>query len=193
MTSRASFMTEDEFWELIDASKGEDPQDQLDNLVSTLASTTPEKIAGFDYVLCRLLERSYDADLWAAAHIVLGGCSDDEFDSFRAWLIACGRDVFKNALEDPDTLADVFDKFGEDDYPENDELWYVAGDAYEEMTGKGGDAFDRYLDGFDDDFDMIEINLEWSDDDPETLRKICPVLFETYYEDPLGCDFFQEA
>jgi hypothetical protein len=35
------------------------------------------------------------------------GCSDDEFDYFRAWLISRGRDIFTTALGDPDSLAEL--------------------------------------------------------------------------------------
>ncbi|EKC76209.1 hypothetical protein LEA_04821 [human gut metagenome] len=35
------------------------------------------------------------------------GCSDDGFIDFRAWLIAQGKEVYMNALRDPDTLADI--------------------------------------------------------------------------------------
>jgi hypothetical protein len=42
-----------------------------------------------------------------------GGCSDDGFEYFRAWLLAQGRDTFEKALEDPDTLAALEDPEGE--------------------------------------------------------------------------------
>jgi hypothetical protein len=53
------------------------------------------------------MARSYVAQLWAAAFVINGGCSDDGFEYFRGWLITRGREVFERALADPDSLADL--------------------------------------------------------------------------------------
>jgi len=180
--SRENFMSEDKFWEVIELSKADDPQDQLDNLTDTLAAMTIDEVFGFDYRLDKFLEISYSSELWAAAYIVCGGCSDDGFDYFRAWLISKGRAVYEAALENPDSLADVFEKADETDFPENEEILYAALDAYEEITGK--DDFYDVLDSFDDDFQILEIELNWDEDDPKTLEVICPILFKKYYEEP---------
>jgi hypothetical protein len=50
---------------------------------------------------------SYDWGLWGAACVINGGCSDDCFDYFRAYLISRGREVFEAAVADPDSLASV--------------------------------------------------------------------------------------
>jgi hypothetical protein len=39
--------------------------------------------------------------------VINGGCSDDCFDYFRAYLISHGREVFEAAIADPDSLASV--------------------------------------------------------------------------------------
>ncbi|MCL2863355.1 MAG: DUF4240 domain-containing protein [Methanimicrococcus sp.] len=175
-------MSEDKFWEIIELSKADDPQDQLDNLTDILAAMTVDEIFGFDYRLDKFLEASYSSELWAAAFIVCGGCSDDGFDYFRAWLISKGRAVYEAALENPDSLIDVFEQADETDYPENEEILYATLDAYEEITGK--DDFYEVLDSFEDDFSILEIELNWDEDDPKTLEVICPKLFERYYEEP---------
>ena len=36
-----------------------------------------------------------------------GGCGDDTFSDFRAYLISLGRQVYEAARADPDSLADV--------------------------------------------------------------------------------------
>ncbi|MDR2944853.1 MAG: DUF4240 domain-containing protein [Methanosarcinales archaeon] len=180
--SRKNFMGEDKFWEIIGLSIADDPQDQLDNLVEQLSAMTVDDIFGFDYQLDKHLEKSYNSDLWAAAYILCGGCSDDGFDYFRAWLISKGRGVYENALENPDSLTDVFSEADAFDFPENEEIMYAALDAYEEATGK--DDFYDLLDSFEDDFQILEIELNWDEDDPKTLQSICPKLFERYYENP---------
>lgn len=180
--SRENLMGEDKFWEIIQLSAADDPQDQLDNLVDQLCEMTPDEIFGFDYQMDKHLEASYNPELWAAAYIVCGGCSDDAFDYFRAWLISKGRDVYENALENPDSLIDVFKEMDESDFPENEEILYATLDAYEEATGK--DDFYEVLETFEDNFQIFEIELNWDEDDPKTLEAICPKLFERYYEDP---------
>lgn len=180
--SRENLMGEDKFWEIISLSKADDPQDQLDNLVGQLSAMTTDDIFGFDYQLDKHLEKSYTSDLWAAAYIIFGGCSDDGFDYFRAWLISKGREVYEKALENPDSLLEVFSETDESDFPENEEILYATLDAYEEATGKN-DFYD-ILETFEDDFSILEIELTWDEDDPKTLEAVCPKLFERYYEDP---------
>lgn len=181
--SRENLMSEDKFWEIIELSKADDPQDQLDNLVELLSVLTADEIFGFDYQLDKHLESSYNPELWAAAYIVCGGCSDDAFDYFRAWLISRGRETYENALENPDSLINVFKDADESVFPENEEILYAALDAYEEATGKN-DFYD-ILETFDDNFQILEIELTWDEDDPKSLEILCPKLFERYYEDPL--------
>lgn len=181
--SRKELMSEDQFWELIENSAADDPQDQLDNLTALLSDLTVEEILGFDYQLDKHLEDSYNPELWAAAHIVCGGCSDDSFDYFRAWLISKGKNVYENALLNPDSLLGVLNEMNDNDFPENEEILYAALDAYGEVTGK--EDFYDVLDSFDDDFQILEIELNWDEDDPKTLELICPKLFDRFFDDPL--------
>jgi Protein of unknown function (DUF4240) len=41
-----------------------------------------------------------------AAYVINGGCGDDSFQDFRASLIFRGRTSFRNAVTDPESLAD---------------------------------------------------------------------------------------
>ena len=179
--SRENLMSVDKFWEIIDLSMADDPQDQLDNLTEMLAAMTVDEIFGFDYRLDKFLEASYNPELWAAAYIVCGGCSDDCFDYFRAWLISKGRAVYEAALENPDSLISVFEQADDMAFLENEEILYASLDAYEEATGK--EDFYDILDSFDDDFPILEIELNWDEDDPKTLEMICPKLFKRYYDE----------
>ncbi len=52
-------------------------------------------------------DRAYNWELWAAAYIIGGGCSDDAFSDFRSTLISMGRHVFEAALADPEFLATI--------------------------------------------------------------------------------------
>jgi hypothetical protein len=77
---------------------------------------------------------SYRNDLWAAAYLINGGCSDDGFTYFRGWLIAQGQQVFERALADPATLEDAIVMDGAWD-ADLEEFLYAARQAYEDATG----------------------------------------------------------
>lgn len=100
------------FWRLIDCSRTEcrpastdpgDPQEVL--LVTLLSELPPEEIVGFDRIFRRLHAAAYTWDLWAAAFIIEGGCSNDGFTNFRSGLIGLGQRVYEDAVRDPGTLA----------------------------------------------------------------------------------------
>ncbi|MDK1475679.1 DUF4240 domain-containing protein [Streptomyces sp. 549] len=105
-------MDRQQFWQLIGAAREEasDPDDAeavARRAASLLAAHPAEEIAAAQQVLWDLMAESYTNPLWAAAHVVNGGCSDDGFDYFRGWLIAQGREVFERTVADPDALAEV--------------------------------------------------------------------------------------
>jgi hypothetical protein len=79
------------FWDIIDQSRGTrkkiNHKRQIKNLSKILSLLTPDEILQFDNTFHLLLKQSYTWDLWGAAFIINGGCSDDTFDYFRSWLI----------------------------------------------------------------------------------------------------------
>ncbi|MBX9625489.1 MAG: DUF4240 domain-containing protein [Gemmataceae bacterium] len=121
-------MTEDEFWGHIAASEPDplDPEAQVDRLAARLAKLAPDEIVDFQAHWERLSDRAYRRDLWDAAGLINGMCSDDGFQYFRWWLSLQGRAVYEAAVADPDTLAGVVD-------PEVGE--------YEAEVGPGVDAW----------------------------------------------------
>lgn len=126
-------MDREGFWKLIEEAKGAskgDVDQQLAALERALSHYAPDEILTFDRILHEFMSISYTNDLWAAAYIINGGCSDDGFDYFRGWLIAQGQDTFFRALGDPETLVDVVGT-GE---VELEELLSVAWTAYENRT-----------------------------------------------------------
>lgn len=72
--------------------------------------TDPERAregqSGIKQPLWHRLADSYRNPLWAAAHIINGGRSDDGFDYSRGRLIMQGDDVLEQILADPDALAE---------------------------------------------------------------------------------------
>jgi hypothetical protein len=125
------------FWRLIEethAQCGGDCDRQVELLEERLKAQPEEQIIAFKQILGGLQKESYTWELWAAAYLINGGCSDDGFDYFRSWLIAQGEAIFTAALKDPGTLADFPDEFPE--YAECEELDYVAARAHEAKTGR---------------------------------------------------------
>jgi hypothetical protein len=80
-----------QFWRLIDEASAQiaDPVDAeaVAARAGALLSALPRaEIVAAERVLSTLLADSYRAQLWAAAYVINGGCSDDGFDYFRGWL-----------------------------------------------------------------------------------------------------------
>jgi hypothetical protein len=106
-------LDEEEFWSLIDRSravlsgKGRDgnQERQARELTRLLVLSGRDTALGFAQraVLCH--HELYDWRIWAAAYVLLGGCSDDAFFDFRCWVISMGRRAYEAALENPDSLV----------------------------------------------------------------------------------------
>ena len=136
-------MDKSAFWKMIETAKTRskgDPFKQVELLRAALQKLAPEEIVDFDKVFSRLKAESYRNDLWAAAYIIQGGCSDDGFEYFRCWLIAQGQKVYEAALRDPETLADAID-YEEDEREEvldvvGNDMVGIAWQAYQAKTGK---------------------------------------------------------
>jgi hypothetical protein len=126
-------------------------------LKDALKRETADEIVAFKVWLTEQVQRAYRADLWAAAYLMMGGCSDDMFEYFRLWLVAQGREVFERVLEDPDSLADLNVRM-----PgfvcQFEDLAYVPVDAYEENGF--GDLYERLPRRESVDIDMEEDSEE---------------------------------
>ena len=138
-------MDEGSFWELIESTRPKarrglfrrgsgapDLEQHAERLVDELVERGPETILEFDQLWNDLSVRAYRWDLWGAAFVINGGCSDDCFDYFRDYLISLGRTAYETALRDPDALAD----FASDEHEAGYEsIGYVAMTAWERVRG----------------------------------------------------------
>ncbi|KKK81763.1 hypothetical protein LCGC14_2810190, partial [marine sediment metagenome] len=79
---------------------------QIERLTKLLTDLPPEEVRDFDRHFAQCMYDAYRWDLWAAAYIIEGGCSDDGFMDFRSWLISMGHDVYERALADSESLVD---------------------------------------------------------------------------------------
>ncbi len=129
-------LEEDKFWNIISNSlirSGGDYLQQQKELKEELLKLSPKDIYRFDNRFHFYHDQAYTWDLWAAAEIIGKGCSDDGFHDFRGWLIGKGKEVFFNALKDPETLISLdFKEGGNSAYWEG--LSYIAYDVYEDKT-----------------------------------------------------------
>src|SRR5687767_4702713 len=125
-------MTLDGFWELIDDVRNTNSRlvEVPQRLIDSLCKMDEQEIVDFDSHYNDCLDRSYDARLWLAAVVIMGGCGDDKFSDFRGWLIALGRARFELALTDPDSLADLDSFDGDENYPTLFYLGSAAPQAY---------------------------------------------------------------
>ena len=155
----------------------------LEPLTDALAALPPEDILAWHLIFDEYQKLSYKRKLWAAAYVINGGCSDDSFDYFRAWLTAQGKEVFLGALADPDSLADYE---ACEEGVEFEDIMSAAIDAFEKIGEGDTDDFYRVLDGQELPVDVKEemkseikyaddIDLMWEEDEKE-LRELLPKI-----------------
>jgi hypothetical protein len=182
----------DTFWEIIAAGKARAgpgrPFGQA--LADHLATFNEQGIVEYQERFDRAHEALYRWDVWAAAYLIGGGCSDDSFTDFRAGIIAQGRDWYDRTIACPDNLAShpavtrpasryaasaLFDERAS----------YAAMEAHERVTGNTdgfNDAWARYQgppqprsqDPAGEDFDI---------DNPQQMRRRLPRLSAIFLAD----------
>ena len=124
-------MQEQDFWNIVDSVRqtaSNDLDARVDLLAAHLENLEGKTIVAFQAKYDEMIDRADRWDLWGAAYLINGGCSDDGFRYFRDWLISEGSSVYAQSLANPDQLADF-------DLPDDCELesfGYVALDVYEE-------------------------------------------------------------
>ncbi|MBB2486191.1 DUF4240 domain-containing protein [Mitsuaria sp. WAJ17] len=162
-------MSEDQFWALIDAARRE-AGDNLDERVSALGrqlhALSLEGIQAFQNQYDRCIHQAYRWDLWGAAYLMNGGCSDDGFLYFCHWLISEGRARFQATLADPDSLAEIPRR----DYFDLELFAYEAPKAFE---AKGGGELER-------DYNIELATPEGEEWDEDELPKLFPRLAAKY-------------
>jgi hypothetical protein len=180
----SQMMDEQKFWNLIERSlQNSTNQDEQEPwLISELQKLSNEEIIGFRLRTDKLLYDTYTSEMWCAGFVMNGGCSDDGFEYFRCWIISRGENVYNEAKNNPDSLInEVVD--GQVWYDvEFESFWYVALEAFERKTGKDLYDFIDYDNFTTREGNYPDIELNWQEDNPETMKRICPRLFEKFFE-----------
>ena len=135
-------MTLEQFWNIVEKvhrdSRG-DMDKKCELLEAELRRLPLDEVRSFHRHFDECQDRAYSWELWAAAYIIGGGCSDDSFSDFRATLTSMGRQTFERALADPQSLADM-DYDAETAHYEG--YQYVPTTVEEELGG--GETSPRY-------------------------------------------------
>jgi hypothetical protein len=152
------------FWQHVDAARSRNSDDAELALRDELSPLSPDQLVSFQQHFDEVFDSAYRWDLWGAAYLIDGGCSDDGFIDFRYGLIAQGQHVFERALADPDSLVEI-----EDVIP-NESYGYVVGNLLEEATGER--YVDRYAQGPSE-----PVGEAWDFDDPAEARRRLPRLW----------------
>ena len=181
----AEMMDEEQFWAIVQTAvdeAGNDEDEYLEVVKRELSKLSLKEMIGFRLRTDKLLYDSYTSEMWCAGYLMNGGCSDDGFEYFRLWVISRGRKVYEAAMANPDNLIDYIDDDAEMDFFEFELFWYVALEAFEEAVD--AELYD-YID--DENFKTCEGNypnfeFNWEEDDPESMQKLCPRLFEKFWE-----------
>jgi len=176
-------MRTDDFWAVIDratADRPASPDEVAKRAAAELARRDPAEIVAWSRHLDKVMAASGKEDLWAAAYLINGGCSDEGFDHFRGWLIANGRDVLARAVREPDSLADV---------PavraaattgavfEAEEVLSIAAMAYQQAAGEE-------LPPSDSPPGRPDASMLWDFDDEEEMQRRLPRLSSLFLEPP---------
>ena len=102
-------MNKEKFWQLIQRVhvEGLDDMDKKSELIKeALAKLSADEVIGFQTLFDEQMDKAYSWELWGAAYVIGGGCSDDAFTDFRSALISRGETSFKAVLANPDSLAE---------------------------------------------------------------------------------------
>jgi hypothetical protein len=168
----SDMMPEDKFWHLMENSfesaRG-DTDDQEHELELLLWKLPLQDVISFQNRYRQLHGAAYTWPLWGAAYIINGGCSDDGFSYFRDWLISRGREVYTNAMTDPEWLANLD---LEADEPEAEGMSYIADTVFTSRTGKDLPA------EFEENYSIC--GEEWQEEGDD-LERMFPRLWKKYH------------
>ena len=185
-------MDTSEFWTVIEAARSASAAEKsfAEALVDELATRTKDDILRYQERFDEAHGAVYRWDVWAAAYLIGGGCSDDSFMDFRAGLIGLGREWYERAAACPDVLAEhpavtAAAEAHSDEVVFNETVNYAASYAFERVAADGGDFYEAWneyrtsrnaspeaaSEGMGEDFDF---------DDPDEMRRRLPLLAALY-------------
>ena len=178
----SEMLDEDLYWSIVENSiqKTTNQEDQELFLISEIEKLSPKEMIGFRLRTDKLLFDTYNENLWCAAYIINGGCSDGGFEYFRCWLIAKGKEAFYKVKNNPDALINLVIK-GQETY-EFEGFWYVAMNAFKNKTDKELFSYIDYDTFVTNDENYPVLKFSWNVDEPKTMGAICPILYKNLWK-----------
>ena len=174
------------FWDIIETARASAGPDRPfhESLTDHLATLTEDDILEYRERFEKMHDALYRYDLWAAAYLIRGGCSDDSFIDFRAGLIVQGRDWYEQAMTSPDSLAGHPAVAGTghplaDNPLFYEEVNYAASCAFDWVSGDE----DAFWDALKERGPRISVELMGEDfdfDDDQEMRRRLPRLSARY-------------
>ncbi|WP_406392504.1 DUF4240 domain-containing protein [Streptomyces sp. NBC_00887] len=144
-------MDTSQFWTVIEAARSASAADKsfAETLVDELATRTKDDILRYQERFDEAREAVYRWDVWAAAYLIGGGCSDDSFMDFRAGLIGLGREWYERAAACPDVLAEhpavtAAAEAHSDEVVFDEAVNYAASYAFERVAGDGENVYEAW-------------------------------------------------
>jgi hypothetical protein len=178
----SDMLDEELYWSIIENSikETDNQEDQELFLINEIGKLSPQEMIGFRLRTDKLLFDSYNPELWCAAYIVGGGCSDGGFEYFRCWLISRGKDAFYSIKANPDSLINQVVE-GKESY-EFEGFWYVAMNAFKNKTGEELYSFIDYEQFITNEENYPLLQFNWNVDEPQTMAKTCPILYKNLWK-----------
>ena len=173
-----------DFWAIIEtarASAGDSrPFDEA--LVDHLATRSEQEILDYQEKFDEAQQALYRWNVWAAAYLIGGGCSDDSFMDFRAGLIAQGRDWYQKAADSPDSLAGHPAVVSAARRPWDNPLFYekvnyAASYAFERVSGDDHAFYDALDSREERDHAPSDMGEDFDFDDEQEMRRRLPRLY----------------
>ena len=171
----STLITEERFWEIIEKSdKGFLLEDELRML-------SKDELMGYWYWWLYFLEECRVMSLWAVAYTVCGSVSEDSFGYFRQRLVSRGKEIYKKAVKDADSLCDELD----DELSGNNVEYFIQ--QFKIINWLRVISMMSYDERDKIEFDDIprkHLDLEWfekSESIEDSLKAICPKTFDKWW------------
>jgi hypothetical protein len=173
-------LDEETYWAIIENSIKEttNQEDQELFLISAIEKLSPKEMIGFRLRTDKLLFDTYTSNLWCANYIISNGVADDGFDYFRCWLVSRGKEAYYKVKENPDYLVNLVGN--ESQVYDFEGFWYVAMNAFKNMTTQDVYPYIDYANFKTNDENYPILDFNWNVDEPKTMEKVCPVLFKKF-------------
>lgn len=181
LNKSSEMLEEEKFWKIVEISleNFENEEKQTDKLISEISKLSMKDMIGFNLRTAKLSNQIYNSEMWCAAYIMNGGCSDDGFEYFKSWVISKGKEVYYKVQKNPDALIE-YATLEMDEY-EFEQFNYVAFDAYNKMTGEQLYDYIDHREFREKEQINTQIEFNWREENPDTMKSICPQLFDKFF------------